>query len=163
MAHFDAYTTLMQRFPIYSWNFVSINSTEWNGLCIESYQLFSLMMVFLVEVYQRMSAVTWQYPKHLISQSSYAFLRVMGWVYVILSAALHAIGKCFLRWWRALFFIKWLWTLARQVLTLNVPFTSPHNSIQTAKWLSFLSKTCVGGWWCFPLSLLVCLYYPRPF
>jgi len=45
-----------------------------------------------MEIYQRISVVTWQYAKHFISPSSYAFLKVMGWVYVILFAAPHAIG-----------------------------------------------------------------------
>lgn len=50
------------------------------------------MTVFLMEIYQRISVVTWQYAKHFISPSSYAFLKVMGWVYVILFAAPYAIG-----------------------------------------------------------------------
>lgn len=35
--------------------------------------------------------------------------------------------------------------MAPQVLTLDLPFTSPHNSVQTAKCLSPLSTTCVAG------------------
>lgn len=69
----------------------------------------------------------------------------MSWVYVILFAASQAIGclgNAFWGWWRALFFIKWLWTLAQQILTLDLPFTLPHNLIQTTKWISSLSNTC---------------------
>lgn len=85
--------------------------------------------------------------KHFISKSFYVFGKVMGWVYVILFAAPHAIGCLGNAFWdgeELLFFIKWLWTLALQVLTLDLPFTLPHNSVQTAKWLSSLSSTRRG-------------------
>lgn len=51
--------------------------------------------------------------KHFISKSFYVFVKVMGWVYVILFSAPHAIGCLGNAFWDGedlLFFIKWLWT-----------------------------------------------------
>lgn len=98
--------------------------------------------------------------KHFISKSFYIFVKVMGWGYVISlcsTASNWLLRKCFLRGWRALFFIKWLWTLALQVLTLDLPFTLPHNSIQTVKWLPSLSSTCRGRGGGFPCAFLCIL------
>lgn len=58
--------------------------------------------------------------------------------------AVSRLGNAFWGSWRALFFIKWLWTLALQILTLDLSFTLPHNSIWTTKWISSISNTCGG-------------------
>lgn len=60
MAHFDTYS---EDLPGESENVLYISgiSIEWNRLWIEPYRLFSLMTVFLIEIYQTISVVTWQY------------------------------------------------------------------------------------------------------
>lgn len=101
-------------------NGIHIRQWHWRGQVLHS----KLVIFYYGGFYLKMFCRNLEKLELFHSQTFYAFPKVMGWLCVIIFSGPHSIGNRGNAFWgrrKALVFIKWLWTLRLEVLTLHLP------------------------------------------